>query len=100
MLLFSAGEGWAVGASVLSDRQPSFGPGVWPAWQETHEGVGELALSQHRARGDPPEGNSTTLSFGAWGSSIHFLGKSKEDEVARLEVLSGEGIGAASSRTL
>lgn len=85
---------------MLSDRQPSFGPGVWPAWQETHVGVGELALSQHRAKGDRPEGNSATLSFGVWGSSRHFLGKSKEDEVGRLEVLWGEGIGGASSRTL
>lgn len=96
--MFLAGEGWAVGASVLTGSQAS----AQECGQQgrRHVGIGQLALSQHWARGDRPEGNSTTIELWGLGELRHFLGKSKEDEVGRLEMLWVEGIGGASSRTL
>lgn len=89
---------WAVGASVLTGSQALAQECGQHGRRHTWgRGTG---TAQHRARGDGPQANSTALCFGASRSSRHFLGKSKEDEVGRLEMLWGEGIGGAGSRTL
>jgi len=62
-------------------------------WQKTQVRVGQLPLSRHWGAGQRPEGNSTTtVRFGAGGSSRRFPG---EHEVGRLRVLQGGGISGA-----
>ena len=68
--------------AALSDQRPGCGPGAWPVWQKTQVRVGQLPLSRHWGAGQRPEGNSTTtVRFGAGGSSRRFPG---EHEVGRL----------------